>query len=152
MMNSSQIPLGAHLLFFDGHCGLCEKSVQFVLRHDKKKVFLFAPLQGRFASDFLAKHGKKASLLDTVYVVRDYGTQRQSIDTKSTAVFSMLDILGGVWRMFTVGRVLKRSWADAIYDALASSRHSFFGTWKRCKVVPKVLQERFISDDIDVSL
>jgi len=37
----------AEILFYDGHCGLCHRSVQFVVRHDRDgTAFRFAPLQG----------------------------------------------------------------------------------------------------------
>ena len=33
------------VVFFDGVCNLCNSSVIKVIKHDKKEVFLFAPLQ-----------------------------------------------------------------------------------------------------------
>ena len=49
MVNSStQGPAGGggqHLLLYDGVCGLCDHLVQFVLAHDRRGVFDFAPLQ-----------------------------------------------------------------------------------------------------------
>ena len=41
------VPAQPELLFYDGHCGLCHRSVQFLLRHDPGgRAFRFAPLQG----------------------------------------------------------------------------------------------------------
>ena len=38
----------AETLFYDGHCGLCHRSVQFVVRHDPDgTAFRFAPMQGQ---------------------------------------------------------------------------------------------------------
>ncbi len=34
------------ILFFDGVCGLCNRTVDFVLQEDRDRRFLFAPLQG----------------------------------------------------------------------------------------------------------
>src|ERR1700722_13746557 len=33
------------IVLFDGVCRLCEKSVNFIIAHDPKKTFRFAPLQ-----------------------------------------------------------------------------------------------------------
>ena len=33
------------VILFDGLCNLCQGSVQFVLKHDKKQQFQFASLQ-----------------------------------------------------------------------------------------------------------
>ena len=35
------------MIFFDGVCGLCNATVDFVLRHDTQAVFQFSPLQAR---------------------------------------------------------------------------------------------------------
>jgi len=35
----------APVIFFDGVCNLCNASVQFIIRHDKKRIFRFASLQ-----------------------------------------------------------------------------------------------------------
>lgn len=41
------------IVFFDGVCGLCNSSVDFVLRHDPKGQFRFSPLQGDAAARLL---------------------------------------------------------------------------------------------------
>lgn len=35
----------AHLVLYDGVCGLCNTLLQFVLTHDRRGVFAFASLQ-----------------------------------------------------------------------------------------------------------
>jgi len=37
------IPIGKRLVLFDGFCHLCSRSVQVILKFDKKKKFVFAP-------------------------------------------------------------------------------------------------------------
>ena len=39
-------PLPTPVLFFDGECGLCHRSVAWFQRHDRRRVFRYAPLQG----------------------------------------------------------------------------------------------------------
>src|SRR6202040_495149 len=60
------------IVLYDGVCGLCNRTVQFVLKRDRAAIFRFASLQSPLASRILAGHGKDASDLDTVYVVLDY--------------------------------------------------------------------------------
>ena len=45
--------LAAVILFYDGHCGLCHSAVKFVLKHDRRALFRFAPLQGELAKQHL---------------------------------------------------------------------------------------------------
>ena len=37
----------AHLVLYDGVCGLCSSLLQFLLTHDRRGVFAFASLQRR---------------------------------------------------------------------------------------------------------
>ena len=46
----------APLLLYDGTCGFCAASVQWVLRHDRRGTLLFAPLQGETARPILERH------------------------------------------------------------------------------------------------
>ena len=41
------------LLFFDENCELCSQFIQFISKRDKKKIFLFASLQGETAKKHL---------------------------------------------------------------------------------------------------
>ena len=43
------------IIFFDGKCNLCDRFVNFVFKKDKKKQFLYAPLQGQTARQYLTK-------------------------------------------------------------------------------------------------
>lgn len=36
---------GAHLVLYDGVCGLCSRLLQFLLARDRHEVFAFASLQ-----------------------------------------------------------------------------------------------------------
>src|SRR5207248_1207981 len=42
------------LVLYDGLCGLCDSTVQWLLRRDQKKVLTFAALQGETARPYLA--------------------------------------------------------------------------------------------------
>ena len=62
---------------------LCDKTVQFVLKHDKRKFFRFAPLQSDFATELLARHGRDATDLDTMIVVLTPVNRRSACSTKA---------------------------------------------------------------------
>lgn len=51
-------PAGArHVVFYDAVCGLCDRSVQFLLARDRERVLHFAPLQGPTAAAVLGRLG-----------------------------------------------------------------------------------------------
>ncbi|MHC5065865.1 MAG: DCC1-like thiol-disulfide oxidoreductase family protein, partial [Planctomycetota bacterium] len=43
-MSDPDTSLNNPIIFFDGVCGLCNRFVDQVMRHDKKSIFRFAPL------------------------------------------------------------------------------------------------------------
>lgn len=128
------------VILYDGVCGLCDRTIRFVVRHDQAGRFRFAPLQSAFAAGVLARHGREAARLDTVYLLR--GAQ---LLAKSDAVCAILYELGGIWRLPALLRFLPRGLRDRAYDALAGRRYRWFGRFDQCPVPPAHLRERFVA-------
>ena len=57
-----------HLILFDGECGLCDKTVQFLLDKDKRGVLHFSPLQGEIADQILNERAHLRELDSILYV------------------------------------------------------------------------------------
>src|SRR5207302_7275337 len=97
---------GGHpIVLYDGVCGLCNRTIQFVVKHDHADVFRFASLQSALGRRILEKHGASPSDLDTFYVVLDFDVmrsahieQKETLLARSDAVSFVLEQLGGVWR------------------------------------------------------
>src|SRR5258707_12113391 len=86
------------VLLYDGVCGLCDRLVQFILRHDRGGVFRFAWLQSALAAGILARHGADARDLDTVYVVVNCDEAGGLLLARSDAVLFVLGQLGRKWQ------------------------------------------------------
>ena len=56
---------GGPILLFDGECNLCNATVQFIIRHDRKSLFRFASLQGNYGRRLLASLGMPGLTPDT---------------------------------------------------------------------------------------
>jgi predicted DCC family thiol-disulfide oxidoreductase YuxK len=76
------------ILFYDGQCGLCDRSVRWVMRRDRQRIFRFAPLQGQTYRE-LDISGKPQDL--STMVVLDGGR----LYTRSDGVLRILRRLGG---------------------------------------------------------
>ena len=57
MTSKTKIPGEGGIILFDGVCHLCERSVQFVIRHDPYARFMFAPLQSDYAHGLIEEQG-----------------------------------------------------------------------------------------------
>jgi len=133
-------PAGRPILFFDGECNLCNSSVQFIIRHDKKKIFLFAPLQsdaGNGALQDLQKQFK--NIPDSVIL---YYNSKYFV--RSAAALYTLRLLGGFWGLLFVGMILPRFIRDGIYEYISRNRYKWFGKRNECMIPTPELRDRFL--------
>jgi predicted DCC family thiol-disulfide oxidoreductase YuxK len=134
----------ANLLLYDGVCGLCDRLVQFVLRHDRRDRFRFAALQSQLASGLLRGYGRNAGDLDTVYVVARYGEPDAALLSKGRAVLFAVAALGGVWRLASLLRVLPTWLLDFGYDQIARRRYRWFGRYDACPLPTPATRAKFL--------
>ena len=134
----------AHLVLYDGVCGLCNRLVQFILRRDRAGQFRFAALQSAFAAELLRGHGRPAEDLDTVYVFARYGESDQRLLAKGRAILFVLGRLGGLWRLAPILGVLPRPILDFAYDRIARRRYRWFGRLDACPLPAPGTRERFL--------
>lgn len=106
------------IVFYDGDCGFCNKSVQFILKHEKTHRVCFAALQSDFARAFFAEHAFPEPDLSTFYY-----WDGQKLHQKSTAALKLLDELKFPWKLLKSGYILPRKWRDGLYDFIAQRRH-----------------------------
>src|ERR1044072_4171380 len=126
-------PGARQLVLYDGECGLCDRSVQFLLRHDRAGVLSFAPLQGDTAAARLAHHRLPRDF-DTVVFVRDAGTAAEAAFVRSAAALQVLGALGGAWRLTAVFWLVPRPLRDAVYRWVAHHRFGWFGRVDSCRL------------------
>ncbi len=136
----------AELVLFDGVCGLCNRSNQFLLKRDTADRLLFAPLQSELARDVLARYGRNASDLDTIYVVADYQGPHERLLDRSRAVFHALSCLGGGYRAARWLGLLPRPLTDAVYRLVARSRYDWFGQSDVCMLPEPRHRRKFIDE------
>ena len=132
------------MILYDGVCGLCNRFVNFVLKHDRGGVFRFASLQSPMARDLLARHRIKTVPMDTVYVVADLALPTERVLAKSSAALYIFSRLGGVWGLTGVARAVPARVRDLVYDAIARRRYRIFGRYDACPLPDARYRDRFI--------
>ena len=126
------------LILYDGVCGLCASSVQFILRHERRHTLLFAPLQGERAAEVRARHPELAGVDSMVWV------EGGRVKVRSDAVIAAAGYLGFPWALVTVARVLPRALRDGLYDFVARHRHKVFAAPEQCYMPPPAVRARFL--------
>lgn len=133
--NSSIKPV----ILFDGVCNLCNTSVDFVIRRDKKKKFLFASLQSVAAQQLVQQTEGHQVSLDSVVLV----SEGQVYD-RSTAALKIAKGLSGLWPILYWLIILPKGIRDRVYDWIASNRYRWFGKRDTCRLPSADEKERFL--------
>lgn len=125
------------ILFFDGICVMCNSLVDFVLRHDKDKNIMFAPLQGLSAQQKIPQF---AGDLHSVVFINE-----QKIHTKSDAILNLFSELGGIYRIVArVSYFFPQGFRDWIYDLVAKNRYRLFAKKEQCRMPSVEERQRFL--------
>jgi predicted DCC family thiol-disulfide oxidoreductase YuxK len=117
------IPADA-ILLYDGTCGFCATSVQFVLKRERsRRTLRFATLEGPLATELRRRHPWLSSVDSVVLYLPASSGKPERVLIKSTAALAVAAYVGGVWRtLATVARLVPRVIRDAVYDVIARYR------------------------------
>ena len=132
------------VILYDGVCGLCDRSVRFVLRHDQRGFFRFAALQGQFAAKALAHHGKDAAQLEAMCVIAGEKSRPEELLCKSDAAIFVLRQLNWPWKAAVLLKIVPRGLRDRAYDWIARRRYRIFGKLEQCAIPSAAERDRFI--------
>jgi len=122
------------IIIFDGICGLCNRSVNILIKLDKHKLFHYTPLQGEFVKTL-----EITPDIDSIIFYED-GT----LYYKSTAILKILRSLGGIWVLTSIFYIIPNFIRDAIYDLIAKYRYKVFGKMESCRMPKKEEEMLFI--------
>ena len=132
------------VLLYDGLCGFCDRTVQFILRHDRKKTLRFATLQGAYAREIFARHPELAGVDSLVLVETDPVTGTEKVSVRSSGALAVARYLGGAWHLARVIAIVPRFIRDFGYDSFARIRYRVFGQYNSCPIPTPEQRARFI--------
>ena len=125
------------LLLYDGRCGLCAASVQYVLARERAPVLRFAPLGGPTAHRVLAPH-PAAAATDSLVLL-----EGARVAVRSEAALRLARYLRGPLPLAArLGWFVPRPVRDWLYDRVAAHRHRLAGP--RCVLPPPEARARFL--------
>ena len=131
-----------NIILFDGVCNLCNGAITFIIKRDKKDIFLFTPLQSTVGKKLAAKHHIDLEAVDSIILV----TPKKAY-IKSTAALHIARHLSGGYPLlaaFLVVPALLRNW---VYDFIARNRYRWFGQTDACMIPTPELKAKFIDNE-----
>ncbi len=106
-----------NIVFYDGDCGFCNRSVNYVLKHDKTKSIHYASLQSEVAKEIFLSNNWPEADLSTFYFMRD-----GQLLGKSRAAFKVLKFFPWYMQWLQIFRIFPVGFRDWVYDQIAKRR------------------------------
>ncbi|NMH88105.1 thiol-disulfide oxidoreductase DCC family protein [Flavivirga algicola] len=134
------LPKHKKLILFDGVCNLCNSSVQYVIKHDKKNVFMFAALQSEIGQNLIKRFNIDTEKTDSILLY----TPENSLVSKSTAALKIASHLGfpqSLMGIFFIIPPFIRNW---VYDYIAKNRYKWYGKKDACMIPTPELRSKFL--------
>ena len=139
-MNIEDLPKDKKIILFDGVCNLCDSSVQYVIKHDKKDIFRFVALQSELGQKILNHIGINPIHTDSI-VLYEPGI---SYYYKSTAALEIAKGLSGIFALASIFTLLPSEIRDFIYDYVARNRYKWYGKKENCMIPTPELKVKFL--------
>ena len=128
------------VILFDGVCNLCSSSVQFIIKHDKKKIFRCASLQSAYAASVLQQYNLSANNFNSFVLLKE-----EKAFTKSTAALMVVKQLNGLVKLLYCFIIIPPFIRNAVYTFIANNRYKWFGKKEVCWLPTKELKSLFIN-------
>lgn len=137
---TDKLPKDKKIILFDGVCNLCDATVQFIIKHDRKDVFRFLPLQsdlGREITDYI---GLDTTKTDSI-ILYEPG---KAYYYKAQAALKIAGELGGIYSLLGVFSVLPQGLSNAVYDFVARNRYKWYGKKSECMIPTPEMRAKFL--------
>jgi len=129
----------APIYLFDGHCVLCSRAVQYVLRHEKSPDMRFVAItsvEGRKLA--------KANDIDPDDPESFLIIEGDNVLRSSDAIIALGRYVGGLHKVASIGKVLPRPIRDWLFGIMAKNRYKIFGRTESCYVPSPENRDRFV--------
>lgn len=129
------------IILFDGVCNLCNSSVQYVIKKDKKDAFRFAALQSEIGQKLTKERGIDTSKIDSIVLIEP----GVAYHVKSSAAIEIAKEFGSFWKILSsISSFFPVSLRDAVYDIVAKNRYKWYGKQEFCMVPTAELRAKFL--------
>ena len=131
--------LDKKIILFDGVCNLCNTSVTYVIKRDKKDQFRFAALQEEPGLSLIKKYQINPAETDSIILI-----ENERAYTKSTAALRVARSLGGLYPLTYIFMIIPRVIRNWVYDYIAKNRYKWYGQKESCMIPTPELKSKFL--------
>jgi predicted DCC family thiol-disulfide oxidoreductase YuxK len=127
----------SHLVLYDGSCGFCNRSVQFILKNEESNTLFFAAIQSETAKKLFESMSIKKPDLNTFYFYSNGVLYK-----RSSAAILVSKFLKKPYRFIGFFSWVPTFLRDRIYRIIAKNRHRLAKEY--CYIPQKEQKERFL--------
>jgi predicted DCC family thiol-disulfide oxidoreductase YuxK len=133
------------LVLFDGVCNLCNGTVDFILKRDRKKQFRFVALQSEAGEKIREKY-RFPEEIDSVILIH-----KEKVFYESDAALEIARLLPAPWKWAVILKIVPVRWRNAVYRWIARNRYRWLGKRKECRL-PSAEEQKFFPGADDLKL
>ena len=128
------------IVLFDGVCNLCNSAIRFIIKHDHKDQFRYAPLQSELGRRLTTQRNIDTSKLDSIIVIEPGVAYYE----KSNAALEIGKDLKGYRTLSKIASLIPSSIRDIVYDFVARNRYKWYGQKQECMIPTPELKAKFL--------
>ena len=124
------------IILFDGVCNLCNRSIQFIIKHDSEDLFRYTPLQSETGKRLISERKIDTSKIDSIILIEP----GVAYYTKSNAALRIGGDLKGYRSISGLLNLIPSVLRDIVYDFVTKNRYKWYGKQDQCMVpTPEIL-------------
>jgi predicted DCC family thiol-disulfide oxidoreductase YuxK len=127
------------IILFDGVCNFCNSKINFIIRHDRKDYFRFAPLQSDAGKKILTENNISTFSMDS-FILIENGKSHQ----KTSAALRIAKHLNGLWPVFYCFLIVPPFIRDIVYNIIAKNRYKWWGKKDSCMIPTPEVRNKFL--------
>lgn len=117
------------ILLFDGICKLCNTSVNFILKRDKQKQFVFVALQSERGEELVRQFNISKETDSVILIVEN------QVFLESEAAIEIARMLPAPWKWLTFFKIIPLKFRNMVYQWIARNRYRWFGKRNVCRII-----------------
>ena len=127
MKTNGDILVGKSIILYDGVCGFCDHTIQFILQHKPHPFIRFVPYQSELGEQICFRFDIVD--MDSIVLI-----ENQKYYNKSTAVLRIAGKLQSRWNWLQYLQFVPKLIRDYFYDLIAKNRYHILGKTNQCRI------------------